>query len=120
MTCIAIAAISVGVSFALNAIEMKRTREFMDELYKNNAICKLSELEGRVEEIQYLNWSIAARTPEMQEELREDLDEIMDFESSNKYLEDFKISVELGEAASIDSICEQILSQIRGKIYDIT
>ena len=94
----------------------KQNRELLDEINKNFAIRELSELEGRVEEIQSLNWSSAANTPEMEEKLREELDYILKFESTNWYLKDFKIIVEPG---SIDCICEQILSQIREKVYDI-
>lgn len=108
--------VSICVANIANEMVKKQNRELLDEINKNFAIRELSELEGRVEEIQSLNWSSAANTPEMEEKLREELDYILKFESTNWYLKDFKIIVEPG---SIDCICEQILSQIREKVYDI-
>lgn len=94
----------------------KHTQELFDELNKNLAIIELSELKGRVEEIQYLNCSSVAN-PEMEKKFKDELDEIIEFEKEhNKYLKDFKILVEPG---SIDAICEQILQQINKKVNDI-
>ena len=120
--CLIAAVIGVPMLFYINKVETERSNQYIEQLrkeaHKDDAIMELSELKGKVEEIQSINRSSAC-TPEMEERLIEELDEIMEYEDTtkNEYLIDFKIIVEPG---SIDCICEQILSQIQEKIYDIT
>ena len=94
-------------------------QEIFDQIDREFAIMELSELRGRVKEIQRISWSLEGQTQEMKEELRKELEEIERFENTNnKYLNDFIIEVK-DHRLSIDDICEEILTQIDEKRKDI-
>lgn len=102
---------SIGSYFLRQSIE----REF-DEIDKNFAIAELYELRGRVKEINYLNYSSAAHTAEMDQKLLEHLKDIAEFDSKNQYLEDFSIII---STSDIGDICEEITSQIDKRLDTI-
>jgi len=114
--------VQVYVSDCLTKKEIEKWQQEMQEVYdqidREFAIMELSELHGRVNEIQRISWSLEGQTQEMKVKLRIELEEIERFESDNKYLSDFKLKVK-DHRSDIDSICEEILTQIDEKKKDI-
>ena len=115
--------VQFSVSDHLTKKETEKWQQEMQEIFDQNdrefAIMELSELHGRVEEIQTISWSLEGQTQKMKEELRKELEEIERFKNTNnKYLNDFIIEVK-DHRLSIDDICEEILTQIDEKRKDI-
>lgn len=115
--------VEVYVSGYLTKKEIEKWQQEMQEVFDQNdrefAIMELSELHGKVEEIQRISWSLEGQNQEMKEKLRKELEEIERFnKNTNKYLNDFNIVVK-DHRSSIDDICEEILTQIDEKRNDI-
>lgn len=115
--------VQFSVSDHLTKKEIEKWQQEMQEIFdqydREFAIMELSELHGRVEEIQRISWSLEGQNQEMKEKLRKELEEIERFnKNTNKYLNDFTIVVK-DHRSSIDDICEEILTQIDEKRKDI-
>lgn len=97
--------------------EMVEMQEDMEEFNRKLAIMELSELKGRVKEIEYISLSYATSTDELQEKLISELESIRSYDV---YFRDFEISISLPITPSnIGDICENIISQIDNEIHTI-
>lgn len=97
--------------------EITEMHEDIDELNRNFAIMELSELRGRVKEIEYISLGLTGSNNQMQEEL---ISELESLKSYDLYFRDFEISINLPITPSnIGDICENIISQIDNEIHTI-
>lgn len=118
VTAIYVFLLVIGVKGTYRILQVtSQLKEAFDEENRVTAIMELSELRGRVKEVEEIYNSSACNTDKIRSELWKEIEDITCFEgNTNPYLEEFKISF---NSSMMDDICEKIISQIDEQIHII-